>query len=111
MTRGRTITEPYEKLAKRLISEDPAVDRGTMMGFLCLRRDGLFFTSLEQGSGCLILKLPASRMKKFVADGTGFPFAPNGRVTRVRAATSSTERVKFPVVSPRGSAAFRPERE
>lgn len=82
MTEGRRTTEPYERLVERLISEDPAVGRGTMMGFPCLRRDGRYFASLERESGRLILKLPASRVQELVAAGTGFPFSPNGRVFR-----------------------------
>jgi hypothetical protein len=41
---------------------DPAVERGTMMGFPCLRVSGQFFASLEKDTGELIVKLAERRV-------------------------------------------------
>ena len=57
-------------------------DKGTMMGFPCLRVQGKFFASLERETNNLIVKLPAERVKAMVSEGTGLSFAPNGRVFR-----------------------------
>lgn len=71
----------FWQLAERLLV-DGLAERGTMMGFPCLRAGGAFFASLERGSGDLIVKLPARRVAELVAAGTGLPFAPAGRVFR-----------------------------
>ena len=78
----------FWKLAEALFA-DPAVTRGTMMGFPCLRANGDFFACVERVSGNLIVKLAADRVNDIVASGAGIPFAPNGRVFR--------EWVAFPV--------------
>ncbi len=54
-------------------------ERSTMMGFPCLRINGVFFASLDHRSGDLIVKLPAERVDQLIDDGTANPFAPNGR--------------------------------
>jgi uncharacterized protein (TIGR02453 family) len=59
---------------------DPAVQRSTMMGRPCVRRDGRFFASLEHRTGTLLVKLPRERVTRLIADGIGDPFAPAGRV-------------------------------
>jgi hypothetical protein len=57
-------------------------DKGTMMGFPCLRVQGKFFASLERDTNNLIIKLPAERVKEVVSSGAGVAFAPNGRIFR-----------------------------
>lgn len=74
-------TRLFWQLAERLLVEGRA-ERGTMMGFPCLRAGGAFFASLERGTGDLVVKLPAGRVAELVAGGTGIPFAPAGRVFR-----------------------------
>lgn len=71
----------FWELAEELYA-DPAVTRGTMMGFPCLRVDGNFFASLERGTNHLIVKLAAARVDTLVAKGQGLAFAPNGRTFR-----------------------------
>ncbi|HEX6256962.1 MAG TPA: MmcQ/YjbR family DNA-binding protein [Euzebyales bacterium] len=61
---------------------DPAVTRGTMMGHPCLRVDGAFFATLRRETGDLVVKLPRDRVAAMVEEGSGAPFAPNGRVFR-----------------------------
>jgi len=56
------------------------VDKGTMMGFPCLRINGDFFASAEHKTGSLIAKLPATRVQELIQQGIGIPFAPAGRV-------------------------------
>lgn len=74
-------TRLFWQLAERLLVEGRA-ERGTMMGFPCLRAGGAFFASLERGTGDLVVKLPAGRVAELVAAGEGIPFAPAGRVFR-----------------------------
>lgn len=57
----------------------PEFEKGTMMGFPCMRRKGNFFASLEKDTGNLILKLPRADVDAMVADGRGLAFAPAGR--------------------------------
>ena len=68
-------------LAERLLAE-PSVNRGTMMGFPCLRFDGRFFASIDRDSKDLVVKLPAGRVDGLIASGQGEVFAPNHRVFR-----------------------------
>lgn len=60
-------------------AERPEFEKGTMMGFPCMRRKGNFFASLEKDTGDLILKLPKERVDEMVASGEGRAFAPAGR--------------------------------
>lgn len=70
--------EFFADLTEPLLAGD-GVERGTMMGFPCLRVRGEFFASAERGTGNLIIKLPADRVDELVGAGTGESFAPNGR--------------------------------
>lgn len=62
--------------------EQPDVDRGTMMGFPCLRVEGAFCACAHRTSGDLIVKLSRERVVALIAEGTGQPFAPAGRTFR-----------------------------
>lgn len=73
--------ELFWDLAGELMA-DPAVTRGTMMGFPCLRLNGTFFASVEPKTGDLIVKLPEPRVGELIQAGTGAVFAPNHRVFR-----------------------------
>ena len=63
-----------------------------MMGFPCLRRNGVFFASLEKATGDLIVKLPRPRVEALVHIKAGEPFAPAGRVFREWIRVSRAER-------------------
>lgn len=65
-------------LAATLLEEE-GIEKSTMMGYPCLRKDGNFFASVEPKSGHLIVKLPADRVLALIEEGTGNEFAPNGR--------------------------------
>ena len=71
----------YDALTDDLLY-DPAVGRSTMMGYPCVRRAGRFFASFDTRAEALVVKLPQGRVAELVADGTGEPFVPNGRVFR-----------------------------
>ena len=71
----------YDALTDDLLY-DPAVGRSTMMGYPCVRRAGRYFASFDTGTDALVVKLPRERVAQLIADGTGEPFAPNGRVFR-----------------------------
>ena len=55
------------------------VEKGTMMGFPCLRVDGKFFASLHRDNDDMIIKLPKDRVTELIEAGDAEPFAPNGR--------------------------------
>jgi hypothetical protein len=74
---------------------DPAVTRATMMGHPCLRVDGAFFAALRPKTGELIVKLPRDRVAAMVADGSGAPFAPNGRVFREWVSVSTVDEARW----------------
>ena len=59
-----------------------SIEKGTMMGFPCLRFAGTFFASADHRTGDLVVKLPAPRVQELIAEGTGQPFAPAGRTFR-----------------------------
>lgn len=71
----------YDELTDDLLY-DPVVGRSTMMGYPCVRRAGRYFASFDAGRDALVLKLPSARVDELIDDGTGEPFAPNGRVFR-----------------------------
>jgi TfoX N-terminal domain len=78
VSNGRTL---YDELTDDLLY-DPAVGRSTMMGYPCVRRAGRFFATYDQRAEALVVKVPRERVAELIADGTGEPFAPNGRVFR-----------------------------
>lgn len=78
MSAARTL---YDELTDDLLY-DPAVGRSTMMGFPCVRRADRFFASFDVRADALVLKLPHERVRELIAEGSGEPFAPNGRVFR-----------------------------
>ena len=69
----------YDDLTDDLLY-DPAVGRSTMMGHPCVRRAGRFFASFDPKGDCLVVKLPAEQVETLIDQGTGEPFAPNGKV-------------------------------
>ena len=71
----------YDELTDDLLY-DPAVGRSTMMGYPCVRRAGRFFASFDPRAEALVVKLPHDRVAELISDGTGEPFAPNGRTFR-----------------------------
>jgi len=60
----------------------PGVEKGTMMGYPCLRSNGDFFASVHPESGSLIIKASAETVQQLISDGSGEAFAPNGRIFR-----------------------------
>ena len=76
-----TARKLYDTLTDDLLY-DPTVGRSTMMGYPCVRRAGHFFASFDKHAEALVVKLSRARVAELIADGTGEPFAPNGRVFR-----------------------------
>lgn len=70
-------------------------DKGTMMGFPCLRTQGQFFASLEKDTGDLIVKLPADRVAAMIEEGEAIAFAPNGRKFREWARVPDVDEKKW----------------
>lgn len=70
--------EFFWTIAEPLLAVD-GVEKGTMMGYPCLRADGAFFASVHPESGDLIVKLPADRVQTMIDANEGHPFAPAGR--------------------------------
>jgi hypothetical protein len=69
-------------LVDELREVDGRVDEGTMMGRRCARVDGEFLALVGFRDLGMVVKLPRSRVEELVAEGTGLPFAPAGRVFR-----------------------------
>ena len=86
--------ELFWNLAEPMLATGQA-ERGTMMGFACLRSRGQFFASLERGSNNLIVKVPANRVNELVANGQAQNFAPNGRVFREWALVDQVDEARW----------------
>ena len=86
-------TALYESIVAELL-ERPGVERGTMMGYPCLRLEGTFF-ACQARSGELVLKLPAERVLALVESGDGEPFAPAGRTFREWVALPTPDREQW----------------
>jgi hypothetical protein len=68
----------FWSLAEPLLDQ-AGVTRSTMMGFPCLRLDGVFFASCDRRTGDLVVKLNEQRVSELLDAHVGEPFAPNGR--------------------------------
>jgi hypothetical protein len=84
----------FWEVAKPLLNNGVA-ERGTMMGYPCLRTEGKFFASLEKNTGNLIVKLPAPQVSDLIDQGQAHPFAPNGRVFREWALIDQPDREQW----------------
>lgn len=61
-----------------------------MMGLRCFRVEGDFFAAWDPHRDALVIKLARSDIDAMLAEGSGEPFAPNGRRFREWASISST---------------------
>jgi hypothetical protein len=75
------VSQAFWDAARPALSRD-GVQTGTMMGFPCLRLQGVFFASSDRETGDLIVKLPQDRVGQLLAEGRAVAFAPNGRTFR-----------------------------
>ena len=66
------VTDFFWALAAPLLSSGEATE-GSLMGFPCLRTDGVFFATCDHRTGELIVKLPKQRVLDLIADGVGRP--------------------------------------
>jgi hypothetical protein len=78
MTHHMPSESDFWALAQTLLNAD-TVTRSTMMGFPCLRVNGLFFASFDPRTNSLVIKLPAARVDELIESDQGAPFAPAGR--------------------------------
>ena len=86
--------ELFWNLAEPMLATGQA-ERGTMMGFACLRSRDQFYASLERGTNNLIVKLPAGRVHELVEGGQALNFAPNGRVFREWALVDQVDEARW----------------
>jgi hypothetical protein len=70
----------FDRVADRLLSADPHLDRGRMMHAYGLKTRGKFFAMDVDGD--LVVKLPAERVAELLASGAGRPFGTGGRQMR-----------------------------
>jgi hypothetical protein len=87
-------SRPFWTAAERALRA-PEVETGTMMGFPCLRANGVFFASSERRTGDLIVKLPEPEVQALIAGGEAVPFAPNGRTFREWARIPERDRERW----------------
>ncbi len=77
-----TDEDVFWELIDELRYEDPRIEEGTIMGGRCARVAGEFLGLVDfKGSG-MVVKLPRARVDMLIAQGTGQPFAPAGKVFR-----------------------------
>ena len=93
-TSGEVSEDLYWSVTDEVL-DDPRVERGTMMGFPCLRVEGQFFASFDPKSHNLVVKLPADRVDALVEDGIAESFAPNGRRFKEWAAVPTPDRDRW----------------
>lgn len=70
--------DTFWALADPYVAE-PDGEKGTMMGFPCLRRGGEFVACTHRKSGALIVKLSAEMVQAHISAGRGESFAPAKR--------------------------------
>ena len=78
---GDDAAQAFWEAAEPALNRD-GVQTGTMMGFPCLRWQGVFFASSDRATGDLVVKLPEARVRALITDGAAITFAPNGRTFR-----------------------------
>jgi hypothetical protein len=96
MTKADTAagTALFWTLADALVTGGEA-QRGTLMGFDCLRTEGGFLATVDRKTGDLIVKLSRERVAALVAAGEGRPFAPAGKVFREWVAIPEPDRRRW----------------
>ncbi len=58
------------------------LEKGTIMGRPCVRRNGEFVAVPHSKTGSLVVRLTADRVAELIEEGTGGAFAPAGKVFR-----------------------------
>jgi hypothetical protein len=81
----------YDELTGDLLY-DPAIGRATMMGYPCVRMAGKYLASYDDKRARLVVKLPRDRVAELIAEGSGEPFAPAGKVFREWVAIPTVDR-------------------
>jgi hypothetical protein len=74
--------EVFWELIDELRAEDPRIEEGTIMGGRCARVVGEFLALVNFKDSGMVVKLPSARVDELIAQGTGRPFAPAGKVFR-----------------------------
>jgi hypothetical protein len=77
-----TDDEVFWELIDELRVEDPRIEEGTIMGGRCARVAGEFLALVDFKDSGMVVKLPRHRVDKLIAQGTGRPFAPAGKIFR-----------------------------
>ncbi len=71
--------DQFWQLAEEFLAEGD-FEKGTLIGFDCLRVGGEFLAAIERKTDNPIVKLDKSRVAALVESGESFPFAPAKRV-------------------------------
>jgi hypothetical protein len=77
-----TDEEVFWDLIDELRCDDPRIEEGTIMNGRCARVDGEFLALVDFKDSGMVVKLPKTRVDLLIAQGTGRPFAPAGKVFR-----------------------------
>jgi TfoX/Sxy family transcriptional regulator of competence genes len=80
-----SVQELFERVAERLVAEEPGVEKARMFASDGLKTDGKFFAMVSKGD--LVVKLPAARVDELEESGAGRRFDPgHGRLMKEWAA-------------------------
>jgi hypothetical protein len=68
------------------------------MGYPCVRLAGRFLASYDDKLGGLVVKLPRDRVRELIADGSGEPFAPAGKIFREWVSIPTIDRTQWHIL-------------
>ena len=76
-----SVDELFDRLAERMLAEDPTVELGPIFTHSTgLRSGGKFFAFVSRGD--LVVKIPRARVAELVESGEGQPFESGRRVMK-----------------------------
>src|SRR5713101_6529968 len=105
-----TDQDVFWELIEELRAADPRVEEGTIMGGRCARVAGEFLALVDFKDSGMVVKLPRDRVDKLIAQGTGRPFAPAGKVFREWVSIPQRDRRRWRSLLREGVAFVAPRR-
>src|SRR5213593_173368 len=75
-----SVDELFDRVAERMLAEDPSVELDRIFHSTGLKTGGKFFAFVSKGD--LVVKIPRERVTELVASGDGRPFESGRRVMK-----------------------------